>query len=93
MNCIVRSRSGEGEWCVVSEKRPCPICGSTQAPCSGNAELLLVSCARCPSDWLLTNGCWLHPSPQPAQPIADDPEESSPGDRLAAVAALAASGA
>ena len=63
MTRVMRSPPVDADWRVVSEEAPCPICGSTQGPCSGNDEESFVSCARNPSDWLLTNGAWLHPIP------------------------------
>jgi hypothetical protein len=94
MNCVARSRSTEGEWCVVSERNPCAICGSIEAPCSGNIELSFVVCARQPSDWLLTNGSWLHPDPADAQgdddSATDDSEELALADRHPASAASGA---
>lgn len=61
----------ETDWRAVSEKNPCPICGSPQGLCSGNLEESFVCCALCPSDWLLTNGAWLHPIP--TAPADDEP--------------------
>ena len=71
MTRVLRSPPIEADWQAVSEKNPCPICGSPQGLCSGNLEESFVCCARCPSDWLLTNGAWLHPIP--AAPADDEP--------------------
>ena len=88
MTRVLRSLPIEADWRAASEKNPCPICGSTQGPCSGNLEESFVCCSRRPSDWLLTNGAWLHPTPAAA---AD--EEPTLGDRLAAIgSSLAGSG-
>ena len=75
MNCVARSCSTEGEWSVVSERNPCAICGGTEPPCSGNAELSFVVCARSPSDWLLTTGAWLHPVPVPVGAVTSADED------------------
>lgn len=47
------------EWDRVSEKNPCPICGCDSG-CHRHTVDAFVSCARCPSEWPLTNGGWLH---------------------------------
>jgi len=47
------------EWRVVSEIRPCPICGGT-SDCKTHAADDFASCTREPSEWPLTNGAWLH---------------------------------
>ena len=47
------------DWDHVSEREPCPICGSDSG-CHRHAADAFVSCARRPSDWPLTNGGWLH---------------------------------
>lgn len=63
MTRVVRSSPNETEWRAVSATNPCPICGASEGPCSGNFDESFVSCSSCPSDWLLTNGAWLHPLP------------------------------
>lgn len=88
MTRVLRSVAIEADWRAVSEKNPCPICGSRQGLCSGNLEESFVCCARCPSDWLLTNGAWLHPIPDTAFE-----EEPSLGDRLAAIGSFRAGSA
>ena len=49
----------EMEWRVVSEIRPCPICGGS-SDCKTRVLDDFASCMREPSDWPLTNGAWLH---------------------------------
>ena len=73
MTRTARSPSLGGEWFVVSEKNPCPICGASTGPCSSNEDELFVTCAHCPSDWLLTTGAWLHRIPtEPTLGLADE---------------------
>jgi hypothetical protein len=47
------------EWDDVSECQPCPVCRA-ESNCSRHVDDAFVSCARCPSEWPLTNGGWLH---------------------------------
>ena len=47
------------EWRVVSDIRPCPICGGT-SDCKTHGADDFASCTREPSEWPLTNGAWLH---------------------------------
>ena len=49
----------EMEWRVVSEIRPCPVCGGS-SDCKTHSLDDFASCTREPSDWPLTNGAWLH---------------------------------
>ena len=49
----------EMEWRVVSEIRPCPVCGAS-SDCKTHAFDDFASCTREPSEWPLTNGAWLH---------------------------------
>jgi hypothetical protein len=60
---LARHRSVEAavdvEWDNVTERDPCPICGSDSG-CHRHAEFAFVSCSRRPSEWPLTNGGWLH---------------------------------
>lgn len=49
----------EMEWRVVSEIRPCPVCGG-ESDCKTRVLEDFASCTRKPSDWPLTNGAWLH---------------------------------
>jgi hypothetical protein len=46
-------------WDRVTVKNPCPVCGCDSG-CHRHAIDAFVSCARCPSEWPLTNGGWLH---------------------------------
>ncbi len=54
-----RTSTIECEWILVSERHPCPMCNSTEG-CSRASDAEFASCVRRPSDWLLTNGSWLH---------------------------------
>ncbi|MGC4087888.1 MAG: hypothetical protein QM756_08325 [Polyangiaceae bacterium] len=49
----------EAEWRIVSEVRPCPVCGGT-SDCKLHTFDDFASCSREPSEWPLTNGAWLH---------------------------------
>ena len=51
--------SAEVEWDHVTQRNPCPVCGSGSG-CHRHAIAAFVSCSRCPSEWPLTNGAWLH---------------------------------
>ena len=47
------------EWEHVTEQEPCPVCGRDSG-CQSHTQGAFVCCVRCPSEWLLTNGGWLH---------------------------------
>jgi hypothetical protein len=49
----------DSDWSIVTESKPCPICGSAVG-CSLHSNAEFACCAREPSDWKLTNGAWLH---------------------------------
>jgi hypothetical protein len=49
----------DSDWRLVSQERPCPVCGADDA-CSVHNEDFFACCAREPSEWKLTNGAWLH---------------------------------
>ena len=49
----------DSDWRLVSQLRPCPICGAGDA-CSVHTQDAFACCAREPSEWKLTNGAWLH---------------------------------
>jgi hypothetical protein len=55
----VLSAAIDSDWRLVSQERPCPVCGSEDA-CSIHTQDAFACCAREPSDWKLTNGAWLH---------------------------------
>jgi len=50
---------GEGEWILVSAKRPCRVCGGHEG-CRTGFDDQFACCARRPSDWPITTGGWLH---------------------------------
>lgn len=60
MTRTLRPLYSETDWQAVCAKRPCPVCASVEGPCSGHVDEDFASCARCPSDWPMTNGGWLH---------------------------------
>lgn len=59
MNRAVLSAAIDSDWRLVSQERPCPVCGADDACSVHNADDF-ACCAREPSDWKLTNGSWLH---------------------------------
>ena len=59
MTRAVLSAAIDSDWRLVSQERPCPVCGAEDA-CSIHTADAFVCCAREPSDWKLTNGSWLH---------------------------------
>ena len=59
MTRAVLSAGIDSDWRLVSQERPCPVCGA-EAACSIHTADDFVCCAREPSDWKLTNGSWLH---------------------------------
>ena len=59
MTRAVLSAAIDSKWRLVSQERPCPVCGARDA-CSIHTEDAFVCCAREPSEWKLTNGAWLH---------------------------------
>lgn len=59
MTRAVLSHAIDTEWKLVSNTRPCPVCGSHDA-CSIHLEDPFACCSREPSEWKLTNGSWLH---------------------------------
>jgi hypothetical protein len=71
MTRAVLSAAIDSEWRLVSNERPCPVCGASEA-CSIHTADDFACCAREPSDWKLTNGAWLHrvPSRTAIAPIA-----------------------
>lgn len=59
MTRAVLSAAIDTDWTIVSELRPCPICGAT-TDCSLHSGAEFACCVREPSEWPLTNGAWLH---------------------------------
>ncbi len=59
MTRAVLSAAIDSDWRLVSQERPCPVCGSEDA-CSIHTHDAFACCAREPSDWKLTNGSCLH---------------------------------
>lgn len=59
MTRAVLSAAIDSDWRLVSQERPCPVCGSEDA-CSIHTHDAFACCAHEPSDWKLTNGSWLH---------------------------------
>lgn len=59
MTRAVLSAAIDSDWRMVSQERPCPVCGADDA-CSVHTADPFACCAREPSDWKLTNGSWLH---------------------------------
>jgi hypothetical protein len=59
MTRAVLSAAIDSDWRLVSQERPCPVCGAEDA-CSIHTADAFACCAREPSDWKLTNGSWLH---------------------------------
>lgn len=59
MTRAVLSAAIDSDWSVVTDSKPCPICGSA-AGCSIHSDADFACCAREPSQWKLTNGAWLH---------------------------------
>jgi len=59
MTRAVLSAAIDSDWRLVSQDRPCPVCGSEET-CSIHTDDDFACCAREPSDWKLTTGAWLH---------------------------------
>ena len=59
MTRAVLSAAIDTDWRLVSQERPCPVCGSEDA-CSVHTKDDFACCAREPSVWKLTTGSWLH---------------------------------
>ena len=97
MTRVSRAISSDVDWQAASDQHPCPICGSSDAGCTTSLEESFVTCFRCPSDWVLTTGAWLHalPSRLDASDSANDDEHpTSVVDRLGSIgSSLVGSGA
>ncbi len=59
MTRAVLSAAIDSDWKLVSQGRPCPVCGAEDT-CGVHLVDQFACCARAPSDWKLTNGSWLH---------------------------------
>jgi hypothetical protein len=59
MTRAVLSAAIDSDWRLVSQDRPCPVCGAEER-CSIHTADDFACCAREPSDWKLTTGAWLH---------------------------------
>jgi hypothetical protein len=59
MTRALLSAAIDSDWRLVSQERPCPVCGADHA-CSIHTADDFACCAREPSEWKLTNGSWLH---------------------------------
>jgi hypothetical protein len=59
MTRAVLTAAIDSDWRLVSQDRPCPVCGADDA-CSIHTHDAFACCAREPSEWKLTNGAWLH---------------------------------
>ena len=64
----------DSDWKLVSQGRPCPVCGAEDT-CGVHVVDDFACCARAPSEWKLTNGSWLHrlQSPTVVAHVADMP--------------------
>jgi hypothetical protein len=84
MTRAVLSAGIDSDWRLVSQERPCPVCGD-DASCSIHTADDFACCAREPSDWKLTNGSWLHRLPRESgvTQVADGFERlSASGDTI-----------
>jgi hypothetical protein len=59
MTRALLSAAIDSDWKLVSQGRPCPVCGAEDT-CGVHVVDDFACCARAPSDWKLTNGSWLH---------------------------------
>lgn len=59
MTRAVLSAAIDSDWRLVSQERPCPVCGGEDT-CGVHTVDRFACCARAPSEWKLTNGSWLH---------------------------------
>ncbi len=79
MTHAVLTAAIDSDWRLVSQERPCPVCGAEDT-CGIHTVDKFACCARAPSEWKLTNGSWLHrlQSPQAPAPLADVPARLQP---------------
>jgi hypothetical protein len=59
MTRALLSAAIDSDWKLVSQGRPCPVCGAEDT-CGVHVVDEFACCARAPSEWKLTNGSWLH---------------------------------
>lgn len=59
MTHAVLTAAIDSDWKLVSQERPCPVCGAEDT-CGVHTVDEFACCARAPSEWKLTNGSWLH---------------------------------
>ena len=67
MTRAVLSPAIDSDWRLVSQERPCPVCGGEDT-CGIHTVDTFACCARAPSEWKLTNGSWLHRLQPPQAP-------------------------
>lgn len=78
MTRAVLSPAIDSDWRLVSQERPCPVCGAEDT-CGVHTVDKFACCARAPSEWKLTNGSWLHRlQPQAPAVLADVPARLQP---------------
>jgi hypothetical protein len=79
MTHAVLSPAIDSDWRLVSQERPCPVCGAEDT-CGVHTVDEFACCARAPSEWKLTNGSWLHrlQSTQTPTVLADVPARLQP---------------
>jgi hypothetical protein len=85
MTRAVLSAAIDSDWRLVSQARPCPVCGAEDT-CGVHTVDDFASCARAPSEWKLTNGSWLHrlqaPSEAPSATAHLPPAANTNGSRF-----------
>jgi hypothetical protein len=59
MTRAILSAAIDSDWRLVSQERPCPVCGAEDT-CGVHTVDKFACCSRAPSEWKLTNGSWLH---------------------------------
>jgi hypothetical protein len=83
MTRAVISAAIDSDWRLVSQERPCPVCGAEDA-CSIHTADAFACCAREPSEWKLTNGSWLHKLQTPSAVIETAGTRLGAGTRVLA---------
>lgn len=69
MTRAVLSGAIDSDWRLVSQARPCPVCGAEDT-CGVHTVDDFACCARAPSEWKLTNGSWLHRLQAPSEALS-----------------------
>ncbi len=79
MTRALLSAAIDSDWKLVSQGRPCPVCGAIDT-CGVHVVDDFVCCANAPSEWKLTNGAWLHrlQAPQLVAQVAEMPAHRAP---------------